>query len=211
MAPGKSAGSWLHIVVEGRDSPEYWLHLQASAKATFGELDSVLRRIWLECCHHMSAFEFPTKRPSFGRAGLMDTFALMDRLAAAAGMSIDDEDDDNLMDRRLQSRLRPGVIFSHQYDFGSTTRLGLRVAGEYGGPAMKGAIKVLARNEPPAVFCTVCKKPATQVCTECLYGGEADFCDACALDHPCGEEMLLPLVNSPRAGVCGYCGPSIEP
>ena len=23
--------------------------------------------------------------------------------------------------------------------------------------------------------------------------------------------MLLPLLNSPRTGVCGYCGPSVEP
>jgi hypothetical protein len=30
--------------------------------------------------------------------------------------------------------------------------------------------------------------------------------DGCARSHEYGEEMLLPLVNLPRAGVCGYPG-----
>jgi hypothetical protein len=30
--------------------------------------------------------------------------------------------------------------------------------------------------------------------------------DVCVKDHECGEEMLLPMANSPRAGVCGYTG-----
>ena len=32
------------------------------------------------------------------------------------------------------------------------------------------------------------------------------LCDACAKEHACGEELLQPVVNSPRAGVCGYPG-----
>lgn len=75
----------------------------------------------------------------------MDLYAMMDRLAATRAMSIGDEDDDGLMGRALQTKLRPWVSFTHQYDFGTTTTLGLRVAGEFGGTAMKGAIKVLAQ------------------------------------------------------------------
>ena len=67
-APKKAGGPWFHIVVGGTDRPEYWLHLQASAKSTFGDLDAVLRAIWLECCGHMSAFSFPLKRLLLGRA-----------------------------------------------------------------------------------------------------------------------------------------------
>lgn len=47
--------------------------------------------------------------------------------------------------------------------------------------------------------------------TNCLYTDNAAFCDACASKHECGEEMLSPIVDSPRTGVCGYIGPSIEP
>jgi hypothetical protein len=39
--------------------------------------------------------------------------------------------------------------------------------------------------------------------------GEADpfVCSDHARDHACGEEeSLMPVVNSPRMGVCGYTG-----
>ena len=47
---------FLHLLVEGRDLPEYWLHLDARADATLADLDDLLRRTWLECCGHLSAF-----------------------------------------------------------------------------------------------------------------------------------------------------------
>jgi hypothetical protein len=37
--------------------------------------------------------------------------------------------------------------------------------------------------------------------------GAAFLCNACVAQHGCGEEMLRPVVNSPRMGVCGYDGP----
>jgi hypothetical protein len=61
-------------------------------------------------------------------------------------------------------------------------------------------------NEPPSIPCMSCGKIAAQVCTECLWSGEGWLCDECAAEHECGEEMLLPVVNSPRVGVCGYTG-----
>src|SRR5712692_10165988 len=45
-----------HLVVEGRDLPMYWMHLEMPADATLSELDDFLRAIWLECCDHLSAF-----------------------------------------------------------------------------------------------------------------------------------------------------------
>jgi len=38
-----------HLVVEGRDLPEYWMHLSAAADTTLENLDDFLRDIWLEC------------------------------------------------------------------------------------------------------------------------------------------------------------------
>jgi hypothetical protein len=102
-------------------------------------------------------------------------------------------------------------VFSHQYDFGTTTELALRVAGDYTAPALPGGLKLLARNEPPAIPCSVCAKPATRLCQQCEEEGGVAFCDACAGQHDCDEEMLVSLINSPRTGVCGYCGPSVEP
>jgi hypothetical protein len=37
---------------------------------------------------------------------------------------------------------------------------------------------------------------------------EGLLCESCIEDHECIEydDELLPLVNSPRSGECGYCG-----
>ncbi|MCX6927512.1 MAG: hypothetical protein NT154_30545 [Verrucomicrobia bacterium] len=210
---GKATARWYHLVVEARHAPDYWMHLQAPANCTFGDLDGVLRAVWLECCDHLSAFEFPVKRKRLRLATPLDMAAMFEELRRESRQLISDDDasDDALMGKTLGSRLKPGVVFSHQYDFGSTTELALRVAGEHTAPALAGNLKLLARNEPPAIPCSACAKPATQFCQQCAEEGAGDLCDACAGRHDCGEERVVPLINSPRTGVCGYCGPSKEP
>ncbi len=44
----------LHIEADG--APEYWLYVEGRETASLQQLDSLLRRVWLECCGHMSAF-----------------------------------------------------------------------------------------------------------------------------------------------------------
>lgn len=44
------------------------------------------------------------------------------------------------------------------------------------------------------------------ICCGCKYSSEAFFCKACGKKHECGEDMILPIVNSPRTGVCAYTG-----
>jgi len=96
---------------------------------------------------------------------------------------------------------------SYEYDCGSTTELVLRVVGCREHGTRRGAVELLARNDPPGVTCQRCgAQPATQLCTECVWNGNGWMCQACAKRHECGTEMCLPAVNSPRAGVCGYTG-----
>ena len=47
---------------------------------------------------------------------------------------------------------------------------------------------------------------ATNVCVQCIYEDAEWLCNDCSEEHECGEDMMLPIVNSPRVGVCGYCG-----
>ena len=211
--PGKATPRWFHLVVEARHAPDYWMHLQAPANCTFGDLDELLRAIWLECCDHLSAFEFPAKRKRPRLATPYNIAAMFQELAQEAQRSRSDDaaSCNALLGKPLGSRLKQGVVFSHQYDFGSTTELALRVADEHTAPALPGDLKLLARNEPPAIPCSVCAEPATQLCLQCGEEGAGGLCEACARRHDCGEEMLVPLINSPRSGVCGYCGPSVEP
>jgi hypothetical protein len=171
----------LHVVVEGRGASEYWLHFGAAAKATLRDLDHALRQVWLECCGHMSAFTI-------------------------AGESYSSGGGDRSMNVKLGQVLQSGVRFNYEYDFGSTTELTLRVVGDWGSGGGKSAIWLLARNDPPEVLCAGCGQLATALCSECAYSDEGVLCKKCGDTHECGEDMLLPFVNSPRAGVCGYTG-----
>jgi hypothetical protein len=174
-----------HLVVEGRYLSDYWMHLEVTADVTLEALDDFLRRIWLECCGHMSAFEIKGK-----------TYSI-------APMS---DFDDESMAASLDDVLGPGMKFYHDYDFGTTTHLALKVVSQEQKQIKGKSIRVLARNEPPSIPCISCSKMAAHVCTECIWSGEGCLCDECAAEHKCGEDMLLPVVNSPRVGMCGYTG-----
>ena len=112
------------------------------------------------------------------------------------------------MEVALGEVLRPRLAFRYEYDFGSTTELVLKVVAVREGGFKGHAPRILARNDPPRHACASCGKPATLLCTECSCQGEDEgwLCKACGKEHECGEEMLLPAVNSPRVGVCGYDG-----
>lgn len=183
--------SLFHLVVEGSEEPEYWLHLEVKAKARLSTLDKFLRAIWLECCGHLSAFEIGGMRfESY------PDFEYMDEPGAD-------------MSCVCQRALDVGTRFSYEYDYGSTTYLKLKVAGKRQGriPGSK-SVRVLARNEPPDITCCECHVPAALICTECMWGGETSgcICEEHAKEHECGSDCFLPIVNSPRVGVCGYTG-----
>ena len=186
LAPGKQdVPRAFHLVVEGGWTKNYWLHLGVPVKAPLSKLDDFLRRIWLECCGHMSAFEIAGIR--YSRSPMME--------------------EERGMETPLGEVLDVGTKFRHEYDFGSTTELALKVVGFWSRDKPKGAVQLLARNEPPQFVCVQCKtQPATEVCGSCSQSADAWLCESCAVDHECGEEMLLPVVNSPRVGVCGYTG-----
>ncbi|MBI5555431.1 MAG: hypothetical protein HY920_06240, partial [Elusimicrobia bacterium] len=174
-----------HLVIEGRDLPEYWMHIETSADTKLADLNGFLRATWLECCGHLSAFTIENK-----------TYM----------SNPDEEMGDESMEVVLDDVLRPKMKFLHKYDFGTTTELVLRVVAEREGKIKKESIRVLARNDSPLITCDSCGKTATQVCSQCIYEGKGRLCGACAGTHECGEEMLLPVVNSPRIGMCGYSG-----
>jgi Plasmid pRiA4b ORF-3-like protein len=180
----------LHLLVEGRYLPMYWMHLNVPASAMLKTLDQFLRDIWLECCGHLSAFEIDGVRYTVDEG--LDEYVWGDR--------------QKHMRVRLDTVLHPGKRYSYEYDFGSTTELVVKVISEHEARAEKEPIQVLARNTMPWLTCDVCEKLATSMCSECKYEGKGYLCDTCAKEHSCGEEMLLPVVNSPRAGVCGYPG-----
>jgi hypothetical protein len=134
---------------------------------------------------------------------------LVDGLFEVFGEGLDDlEPGARPMSTPLKDALAPGFTFSHEYDYGDTTILRLRVLANPVSSSSRELVRVLARNDSPVVPCTECggKEGAAHVCAQCVWDGGGAIGAGCARRHACGEEFLLPLVNSPRAGVCGYTG-----
>lgn len=186
-----------HIAVQGRYAPEYWMHLEVLANAKLKALDDFLRDIWLECCLHLSDFAIEGTRYVTTYDG-----SPLDDNPFMGIFELKDKD----MNVEIAAVLQPGTRFTHEYDFGTTTELALKVLSEREGKLINRPVQIMARNEPPTITCNVCGKTANQVCTQCIYEGKGWLCDNCAKSHKCGEEMLLPVVNSPRVGMCGYTG-----
>lgn len=185
-----------HVRVQDRDDPRYWIHLEVPKSLRLSDLDTYLRNIWLECCGHLSAFSVSGVRYESGDVMSFGSFG---------------GPRPRSMHAKLYKVLRPGRTFGYEYDFGSTTALALKV-GSGGESELRLGIHLLARNDPPELVCHSCgSEPANAICTECisyegydLVGGY--LCVDCRGRHGCDRWMLMPVVNSPRTGVCGYVG-----
>jgi hypothetical protein len=104
--------------------------------------------------------------------------------------------------------LAGGGMFDYEYDFGSTTALRGKLLGFRQGTAIRPAVRVLARNAPLTWRCAECTAGAVLLCPNCIDSDSWLFCSRHASGHPCAaEDMWMPVVNSPRMGVCGYVGP----
>lgn len=171
----------------------FFVYFETKASSSLKDVDAFLRELWLECCGHLSAFTINNVRyeQKTGGVDVMWT-EIFGRAHPTQSMNT-----------RMYSVLSPGIKFIHEYDFGSTTQLDMTCIAERQGNLKK--IKILARNNLPDFRCS-CGKPANGICTQCMWEDTSFFCEKCAKKHECGEEMFLPVVNSPRMGVCGYTG-----
>jgi hypothetical protein len=175
-----------HLQVRDAWSSDFWLHLEMRGRATLADLDRYLRAIWLECCGHLSMF-------TTGGWG---------------GKELN-------MGRWIEKVLEPGVELEHIYDFGTSSHTLVKALdARRGKPLTDNPIYLMARNNQPEVFCIECGRPATRLCMECFYesDGPGWLCDEHAEDHPHEDYGLpMPVVNSPRLGMCGYSGPAEPP
>ncbi len=174
-----------HLRLQDAWGGEFWLDLEMRGSATLEALDRYLRAIWLECCGHLSEFAFQAWK---------DTIP---------------------MSRRVRDLFQPGMELVHLYDFGTTSETAIQVkAAREGAPLSDHPIFLMARNQPPSWRCMECDERANWLCMECVY--ELDkpgtLCDEHMDEHPHNAYgRPLPLVNSPRVGMCGYTGPAKPP
>ncbi|PSB26877.1 hypothetical protein [Stenomitos frigidus] len=175
-----------HLRIQDAYRGEFWLDLEMRGSKALVDLDDYLRAIWLECCGHMSQF------------------SLGGGFAREVGMR-----------RKLTDVFKHGGELTHIYDFGTSSETIVKcVDVREGKPLTTNPIALMARNNMPECLCIECGKPATHLCIECLIEEhrEGTLCDEHTKDHPhdnYGDPM--PLVNSPRVGMCGYDGPAEPP
>jgi hypothetical protein len=175
-----------HLRIQDAHTPGFWLDLEVRDTATLDHLDSYLRAIWLECCGHMSQFSVGGWR----------------------GQEIP-------MSRKVSNVFKPGVELTHIYDFGTSSETLIKfVETREGKPTNHKPIALMARNLLPPSKCIECEEPARWLCTECTIEENVwgILCDRHAKSHPhdnYGDP--IPLVNSPRLGMCGYDGPAEPP
>lgn len=184
---GKGTSEMLyHLRVEDAYRKEFWLDLEMRGSKTLKDLDTYLRAIWLECCGHLSEF--------LGSGSLAQQIGKQ---------------------RKISEVLQPGGHLTHIYDFGTSSETEIKVVGvREGKPTNSRAIALMARNIMPEEECIECGDRATHLCMECLIEDETwgTLCDKHTKTHPhdnYGEP--IPLVNSPRLGMCGYEGPADPP
>ncbi len=166
-------------------SHPFWMVIAVRKDLLLEDLDQFLRDVWVECCDHLSMFEIegePYPRYESSIYG------------------------DRSMKVRLSEVLRPDLTFRYEYDFGTTTEIDLYVFGEVKAPLRRDGISIIGQNDLPALLCDMCGKRPAKYINE--YNGRL-ICDECYNERMKYE--VLPLVNSPRAGVCGYEGSRVDP
>jgi hypothetical protein len=183
----KKAGkkqSIYHLKVQDTWLSDFWLHLEICESATLKDLDSYLRSIWLECCGHLSQF-------SVGN-GMADELA---------------------METTVKDLFKTGLVLTHIYDFGDSSETQIKVVGaREGKPLTKQPIYLMARNNLPEVEKCACGKPGAWLCLDCAEQDDevALLCEKHAKDEH-QDHALMPILNSPRTGRCGYSGPAEPP
>ena len=171
---GTTAAPLMLLRAQAGSGSIFWLNIAVGFDRLLGELDSLLRHVWLECCDHLSEFHTSGRREVSMNSRITQVFGAV------------------------------GDRINYIYDFGSSTELLISFAGVSEGSA--GKPRVVARNEPPVWPCDECGAPSIVLCSDCIYRGTGFCCAAHKSVHECGEDMMLPVVNSPRMGVCGYTG-----
>jgi hypothetical protein len=239
QALNKSAGAkttqFFHLVIEGADFPQYWLHLEIPADDMLRDLDQFLRDIWLECCGHLSQFiigdtfyvgqpdeemffdenaepfdpltdELPPDAPEELKQ-MVDSFRQFLNTVPEELRSELDNIEEKDMDVALKDVFQPGMKLEYEYDFGTTTALKLVVISLYDGK--------LVKNDEDPIHIMARNDAPEPVCEAC--GKPATLaCSECIWggggfvcnDHAMEHDLdaLLPVVNSPRIGQCAYIG-----
>lgn len=139
---GEKCG-YFQLVISGKYTTAYWLIIEIKETATLEELHAFIRDIWVECCHHFSAFEIDGEEYE---------------LCASIFSEQSSEDTDYV----LKDICSVGQTIAYEYDFGSTTELVIKVHSHRIGGWRNENITFLSHNNPYKIICGQCGKNEAQ-------------------------------------------------
>ena len=176
----KGTKRYFHIKFK---AAEMFLQLLVSDSITLDKLDSFIRKIWMECCGHLSAFTF-NKNEIPMSSKLKTTIIPNTKL-------------EYIYDFGSSTKLEVYVYNSYRIDLEEDILLISR----------NEPLQILCdvcHKEPALHICTVCTyEVASFFCEKC---GEKHSEDCPDFD----DYAKMPVVNSPRMGTCGYTGGEID-
>ena len=171
------------IMVRGEHNREYWMLILARHDALLGDLDQLLRDVWVECYGYPASF-------------------FIEEIIYEVG----DEAEYDASDLPLFCPVAPDSTFIYDYgDFDSTTTLELTVIGETPiVPPDDGPLCLIARNDRPKVPCDLCGGEAIYFLED--YDEETlhHYCYECLLCAGYNRDDADLIPNSPRGGTFGY-------
>jgi|SRR3989344_1512677 len=160
----------------------FWVYFSVPKDKKLIEVDRFLRELWLECCGHLSAFY----------------------IGSLTYQSYNELDEERNMNFLIKDVIKEHEKFRYEYDFGTTTEIDLKCISSIKTNSKE--ISILARNNILDFRCDECNEKAQDVCVQCIWEGNGFLCKACMKKHKCEEPSFLPIVNSPRIGMCGFTG-----
>lgn len=159
------------------DANPFFLHLLMPHNTKFEDIDYLLRRMWLECCGHLSDFMIDR-----------DTIPMNHKVGNYFYKGFKCE---YVYDWGSSTYLDLSVINEYKLTLKDKSQ----------------DIQVLARNEALVFKCRKCKKDADFIHINEMYENpEPFYCESCADKSGDEEYYFLSTCNSPRMGVCAYDG-----
>ena len=157
----------------------YELYIIVNKGCKLHDIDMLLKKIWCECCGHLSMFELCVD----GDNGY---------------------EEKEISKKTKLTNYEIGAKIMYTYDMGTTTTVFIEIIKELKGKINSdNIIELVYRNDKPLIKCKKCRKKAKFLkegipfCHSCSKCSDSESNDSDNYD-------LAKIVNSPRAGVCGY-------
>ncbi|CAN5776799.1 hypothetical protein BH11BAC3_BH11BAC3_29950 [soil metagenome] len=177
---GKATASYHHIIVE---AGEMFLEILVAGEQRMEIIDDFLRRIWLECCGHLSGFQHKNFKINMGNK-VKEVFGPKIKIWHQYDYGT-----------TTTVALRSGKLF----ELNLKEKLILLSRNE---PLKQ--MCTICKTKPATNICTVCQYDQDAFFCEACSSVHAQTCD----DFE--DYSKMPVVNSPRMGECGYEGGSID-